>query len=110
MNKPKNLLKMTQSMLSDEKFELKEVVNGLSPIYARIIFSNRLKLGYSQKKLAEVAGIGVKTVSRAESGLENLSTEIYDKLFKALGLSVGDIGRIMSQLGAVKDEEAMALS
>jgi len=106
LNKPKDLLDFTSSLLKDSHPELKEKLEGLSPIYAKIIFANRMKHGFSQQELASKANVGQKTISRAEGGFDNLSTETYDKIFTALDLAVSDVAKAMLQLQSSKDEFA----
>lgn len=98
---------MTTSMLKEGHPDLKETLGGLSPVYAKIIFSRRVALGYSQKELSKLANVGQKTISRAEGGFDNLSTETYNKIFHALNLSVRDIAEAMIQLGI--DEQAVTI-
>ncbi len=104
MRKAKNLLDMTTSLLKEGHPELKASLEGLSPVYARIIFSRRMELGISQQQLSRKAHTGLKTISRAEGGFDNLSTETYDKIFNALDLDVQDIAQAMIQLKKSKDE------
>ncbi|MBO0588165.1 MULTISPECIES: helix-turn-helix transcriptional regulator [unclassified Sporosarcina] len=53
-----------------------------------------MKKGYTQPELADLAKVGVKTISRAEGGVDNLGLETYEKLFKALDLSLNDIAEL----------------
>jgi len=106
MKKAKNLLDMTTSFLKEGHADLKESLEGLSPVYAKIIFARRMQYGYSQKELADKAGTGLKTITRAEGGFDNLSTQTYDKIFRALDLSVKDVAEAMIQLKASDDELA----
>ncbi|MDY0406922.1 hypothetical protein P5G51_017660 [Virgibacillus sp. 179-BFC.A HS] len=55
MKKNKNLLNMTNSMLKEGYPELKEALEGLSPVYAKIIFPRRMQYDYSQEELANKA-------------------------------------------------------
>lgn len=105
MKRTRDLLGMTTSMLKKGHPDLKETLDGLSPVYAKIIFSRRIALGYSQKELARIADVGQKTLSRAEGGFDNLATETYNKIFQALRLSVREVAEAMIQLGV--DEQAV---
>lgn len=96
-------------MLQESSPELKETLEGLAPIYAQIIFLNRVEQGYSQKELAEKAKVGLKTISRAEGGYDNLSTETYTKIFKVLNLSIQDIAKAMLELNAGKNDHAATI-
>lgn len=107
MKRTKDLLAMTTSMLKEGHPDLKETLDGLSPVYAKIIFSRRIALGYSQRELADIANVGQKTISRAEGGFDNLSIETYNKIFHALKLSVRDVAEAMIQLGI--DEQAVTI-
>lgn len=106
MKKAKNLLDVTTSLLKEGHSDLKESLEGLSPVYAKIIFARRMQYGYSQQELAKKANIGLKTISRAEGGFDNLSTETYDKIFHALDLNVRDVAEAMIQLKSSDDELA----
>lgn len=106
MKKAKNLLGMTNSLLQKGHPELKEALNGLAPVYAKVIFARRMQCGYSQQELARIAGTGLKTISRAEGGFDNLSIETYDKIFQALNLSVREVAEAMIQLKTNNDELA----
>ncbi|MFD1067312.1 helix-turn-helix domain-containing protein [Oceanobacillus locisalsi] len=106
MKKNKNLLDMTTSLLKEGHPDLRESLEGLSPVYAKIIFARRLQCGYTQEELANKANIGLKTISRAEGGFDNLSTVTYDKIFQALDLSVKDVAKAMIQLQSNDDELA----
>ncbi|GGP15565.1 helix-turn-helix transcriptional regulator [Oceanobacillus neutriphilus] len=106
MKKKKDLLDMTTSLLKEGHPDLKESLEGLSPIYAKIIFARRMQYGYTQEELANKANIGLKTISRAEGGFDNLSTVTYDKIFRSLDLSVKDIAQAMLQLQSNDDELA----
>ncbi|MCJ7842308.1 helix-turn-helix transcriptional regulator [Lederbergia sp. NSJ-179] len=106
MKKNKNLLDMTTSMLKEGHSDLKASLEGLAPVYAKIIFARRMEFGYSQQELAKKANTGLKTISRAEGGFDNLSTETYDKIFHALDLKVRDVAEAMIQLQSGDDELA----
>lgn len=99
-------MNLADSLLTEAHSDLKESLEGLSPVYAKIIFARRMEIGFSQKELSEQAGIGLKAVSRAEGGFDNLSTETYDKIFRALDLRIRDVAEAMIQLDAAADEQA----
>lgn len=108
MKKKRNLLDFTTTMIKESHPDLKETLEGLSPIYARIIFARRIELGLTQTKLADKAGVGLKTISRAEGGFDNLSIDIYNKIFHALDLSVRQVAEGMILLG--EDDHALTLA
>lgn len=63
MKRTKYFLAMTTSMLKEGHSDVKETLDGLSPVYAKIIFSRRITLGFSQRELADIAKVGQKTIS-----------------------------------------------
>lgn len=50
-----------------------------------LIKSTRFRLGYTQKQLAEKAGIALRTLSNAEGG-KNITPSVYRAILDALGL------------------------
>jgi transcriptional regulator with XRE-family HTH domain len=63
------------------------------------IKAERLKAGWSQSKLAQIADIQPSTVSQIESGDRHPSTEVLQKIAKALKTSVSRL------LGRASDDE-----
>lgn len=95
MKKARNLLRMTSSMIDETFPELREKREGLTPIYGKIIFANRMEHGYTQQELADLAKVEVGVIYQVEGGYDSLPTETYDKIFKALGLTTSDIAKAM---------------
>lgn len=75
-------------------------------MYAKIIFVRFMEYGYSQQELAIKANTGLKTISRAEGALDNLSIKIYNKIFHTLKLSAKDVAEAMIQLKSSDKEQA----
>lgn len=50
-----------------------------------LIKSTRFRLGYTQKQLAEKAGIALRTLSNAEGG-KNITPAVHRAILDALGL------------------------
>ncbi|WP_277586611.1 XRE family transcriptional regulator [Psychrobacillus antarcticus] len=93
---PKNLL--NTSDLVAKHPELNENLHGLGSLYGKIIFACRMEQGLTQKELAGKALIGLKTITRAEGGFENLGTTTYNAIFRALGLSTAGVAELMYQM------------
>jgi transcriptional regulator with XRE-family HTH domain len=51
----------------------------------------RLKSGFTQKKLSEIAGLNSNYYARIERGEENFSFEILEKICKALRIKSSEI-------------------
>lgn len=96
MYPPVNLLK-TSDLVANHP-ELEEQMHGLGALYGKIIFACRLEQGFTQKELADKASIGLKTITRAEGGFENLGTTNYNAIFRALGLSTAGVAELMYQM------------
>ena len=93
---PKNLLNTTDLVAKHP--EVDEQFHGLGAIYGKIIFACRMEQGLTQKELADLAGVGLKTITRAEGGFENLGTSTYNNLFKALKLNTAAVAELMYRL------------
>lgn len=76
--------------LGDELVErmpqLKPTVDGMSEIFADIIFSYRVRNGLTQKQLADKAEVSTKTIHRIEGGSGGITDKTYDKVFEALNI------------------------
>ncbi len=93
---PKNLLNTKK--IVEQHPEMEEQLHGIGAVYGKIIFLTRMEKGLTQKELAEKAGVGDKTITRAEGGSENLGTLTYDNIFKALDLSTVAVAELMYHL------------
>ncbi|MET1249313.1 helix-turn-helix transcriptional regulator [Sporolactobacillus sp. STCC-11] len=73
----------------------KELTFSLQSLMGELIFGYRMRRGFSQDELASKAGVDKKTIYRVESGHSSISTETYNKLLKALDvtLEVADVAR-----------------
>lgn len=101
---PKNLLNTSE--LIAENPDLKEQLHGLGALYGKIIFASRMEQGITQRELADKAGIGLKTITRAEGGFENLGIIMYNAIFRALGLSTASVAEMMYQMTREQEESA----
>lgn len=64
--KGKNLIKYDKFTISKGHPELKEVLKGLAPVYATLIFARSMQRVYSKQEIARIAGTRLKTISHAE--------------------------------------------
>jgi len=93
---PENLLK-TSDLVAKHP-ELEEQLHGLGSLYGKIIFACRMEQGITKKELADKASIGLKTITRAEGGFENLGTTTYNAIFRVLGLGTAGVAELMYQM------------
>ncbi|MBE1555653.1 helix-turn-helix domain-containing protein [Sporosarcina limicola] len=105
--KVRNLLDTSEIVKVHPHFQ--EALYGLSAVYGHIIFSERIQKGYTQPKLAELSGVSIKTISRAEGGVDNLGLDAYEKLFKALDLSMSDVAKLTLKFSSSTDELAITI-
>lgn len=76
--------------------DLYDTFYSTAALYGKIIFARRMELGLTQKEIAESANVSLKTFSRAEGGSGNIGTATYDSIFKALGLTIADVAKLMT--------------
>lgn len=55
---------------------------------AEIIRKRRADLGITQPDLAEITGIGLRTLKRIEKGEGNITLEVLTKVLNVLGLKI----------------------
>lgn len=70
--------------------KVNEHLNKLSVIMGKKILKRRLELGLTQKEVVNIIKnhgdtITQATLSKVESGADNIKSETYDKIFLALG-------------------------
>lgn len=71
--------------------ELKPTFIGIPSVLGELTFASRMEKGITQKKLSELADVGVKTIHRIEGGSGGITDKTYEKVFGALELSNNDI-------------------
>ncbi|RAU97946.1 helix-turn-helix domain-containing protein [Paenibacillus sp. YN15] len=91
MSKPSNPPVLGQSFKDLKKRarqipEVKDYLDSYSVVIGNIIFVRRMKLKLTQQELAELAGTKQSKISEIESGEANVTMEIMNRVFKALGL------------------------
>lgn len=89
MRKGKNLLDTTELLQIHP--ELHDLFHSTASIYGNIIFARRMELDLTQSELCKLAKVSLKTIARAEGGSYNLSTETYDKIFRAMNMTPVDV-------------------
>lgn len=72
--------------------ELHEKFFGISGVHARLVFGTRMEKGYTQQHLADLAGVGVKTIHRIEGGSGGITDTTLNKVFAALEITHDEIG------------------
>ena len=74
----------------DLKDEMKEESpqDALSTQIIGQLMAKRDRLGYSQRKLAELSGVAQKTISRVENGIDSPSLGTLNRLAMALGFEI----------------------
>ncbi|SIS48207.1 helix-turn-helix domain-containing protein [Salimicrobium flavidum] len=78
--------------------ETEDFFYGIGTILGRLIFNRRRQVSLTQKELAEKAGVGLKTITRAEGGTGNLGVHTYEKIFRALGVSPREYAEMFQQM------------
>lgn len=63
----------------------------MKPTVSEIIRTERKRLGWSQKKLAEKAGLNYNTIYYLESNKSSPKVETCKKLCKVLGISISQL-------------------
>lgn len=66
----------------------KEKMFSLENLMGELIFGYRMRRGITQEELAQRAGIDKKSVYRVEGGHSRISSETYNKLLRALDVTL----------------------
>ena len=77
-----------------EKYNRSKPKNRKTPLqiaFGKIAKVKRQELGYSQEKLADLAGLHFTYISSVERGERNISLENMAKIAKALGCTISDL-------------------
>lgn len=72
--------------------ELKPTFFSIPSVMGELTFAARMDKKITQKELAELANVGVKTIHRIEGGSGGITDTTYQKVFTALGVSGDQIG------------------
>lgn len=91
MKKGRNLLDTTELLQTHP--ELHDLFISTAAVYGNIIFARRMELDHTQNELSKLAKVSLKTIARAEGGSYNLSTDTYDKIFRALNMTPFDVAQ-----------------
>lgn len=63
-----------------------------------------MHLGFTQKELADLAGVSLKTVTRVEAGSNNVNVESFDKIFTTLGITVQEVSKAIVEMNEANDQ------
>lgn len=85
-----DLISLGNKLINDIP-ELKPTFFCIPSVLGELTFAARMERGITQKQLAEIADIGVKTVHRIEGGSGGVTDTTYGKVFAALEVSNDDI-------------------
>ena len=75
----------------DINYQKRYQMSGLQKQFGARVKELRKKKGYTQEHLAEILGIGVKTIKKIETGNSFPSTETLENLIRALNVSTVEI-------------------
>jgi DNA-binding XRE family transcriptional regulator len=100
-----DLFKLGMNLLNQNPNpELHEKFFGVSGVHARLVFANRLHLGYSQEQLAKIADVGVTTVQRIEGGHPGVSAGKLQAVLDVLGITNKDIGEAFLEIDSLEHD------
>ncbi|MFD2704692.1 helix-turn-helix transcriptional regulator [Salibacterium lacus] len=74
--------------------ETESFFNGIGATFGHVIFSYRMERGLTQKQLADISGVRLKTIHRAEGGTFDIDARTYEKIFRALDVRKEDVERL----------------
>jgi DNA-binding XRE family transcriptional regulator len=66
--------------------EVRDYLDSYSVVIGNIVLARRMKLGLTQQQLAKLAGTKQGSISEIESGEGNVTMNVMNRVFKALGL------------------------
>lgn len=92
----KNFDELNEELLS-EMPELKPAGDTISRGFADVIFSYRIKSGFTQQQLAEKAKVGVRTIHRIEGGSGGITDTTYQKVLEALELDWEEVAEFLAE-------------
>lgn len=98
-----NLVKLGAELVKKAP-QLEFDIFGFSVLMGKIVFAYRLREGFTQAQLAELAGISPKTVHRIEGGSGNITSATYTSVFKVLNITSKELGEAFAEDAAKKLE------
>lgn len=72
--------------------------------YSKVIFAKRIHLGFTQRKLAELSGVSLKTITRIEAGSTNVTVDSFEKVFDALEMTIQEVSKAIVEMNEADDE------
>ena len=79
-------------------------------IIVKILSENRNKLGLSQRKLAELAGVSFGTVQLIESGTHSPNLKTLSKILRALGFAKNGLTSVIEEYLSSKSDSIVEIS
>lgn len=85
-----DLVNLSRELINDIP-ELKPIFFSVSAVLGELTFAARMEKKVTQRELAKLANVGVKTIHRVEGGSGGVTDTTYQKVFAALEISNEDI-------------------
>lgn len=87
-----DLFKLGMKLLKEiPNSELQEKFYGVSGVYSRLVFANRIDKGFTQQELADLARVDITTIYRIEGGYDGVAKMDLDNVFAVLEITPEDI-------------------
>jgi len=77
--------------------QLRPTTDTLSEVFADIVFSYRIRGGFTQQQLADEAKVGVKTIHRIEGGSGGITDTTLEKVLRALDVDWEDALKYLAE-------------
>lgn len=75
---------------------------GYSALLGKIVFAHRIRAGLTQVQLAQLAGVGDKTIHRIEGGSSNVTNKSYESVFAVLKITSKELAEAFAEDAAKK--------
>jgi transcriptional regulator with XRE-family HTH domain len=82
--------------------ELHQKFLGIAGVHARLVFANRVHLGYTQQELANLANVGVTTIHRIEGGHGGVTQAKLQAVLDALEITNEDIAEAFQDMDSFR--------
>ena len=79
---------------------------GFSATLGKIVFAYRIREGLTQAQLADLAGLGPKTIHRIEGGSNNITSKTYGKVFNVLKITLNELAEAFTELKVDTEKKA----
>ena len=98
-----DLIKLGNELINDIP-DLKPTFFSISAVMGELTFASRMHNNYTQKQLADLAGVGVKTIYRIEGGSGGITDKTYQKVFNVLEITPEDIAEAFDKKKFIKQK------